>query len=144
MPTYTSSPKHLANCIFSPKPCFCVDLYRAQQAEGFSDKLAMYMSGVLLEGGTDSSVMQLHSFILAMLLHPDVQRAAQQEIDRVCGDRLPTAEDEFSLPFVRACVKEIFRWLPVAIIGLPHANTVEDEYKGYRIPKASTIVTNVW
>lgn len=104
----------------------------------------MYMSGVLLEGGTDTSVMQLHSFVLAMLLHPDAQKAAQQEIDRVCGDRLPTAEDEPSLPYVRACVKEAFRWLPVAVMGLPHSNTVEDEYKGYRIPKASTIVTNVW
>lgn len=128
----------------SLKPCFCVELYKAQQAEGFSDKLAMYMSGVLLEGGTDSAAMQLHSFVLAMLLFPDVQKESQREIDRVCVDRLPKAEDEFSLPFVRACVKETFRWLPVAIIGLPHANITEDEYKGYRIPKASTIVTNVW
>lgn len=134
----------MANQTLSLQPCFCVDLFKAQQTEGFSDYLAMYMSGVLLEGGTDTSVMQLHSFILAMLLYPDAQKAAQQELDRVCGDRLPTTEDEFSLPFVRACVKETFRWLPVAVMGLPHATTVDDEYKGYRIPKASTIVTNAW
>lgn len=56
------------------------------------------------------TVSALDSFFLAMLLYPDVQAKAQEEIDRVVGrDRLPTAEDEESLPYVCALVKEVWR-----------------------------------
>ena len=43
-----------------------------------------------------------------MLLYPDIQRKAQQEVDRVVGrDRLPDFSDEPSLPYVTALVKEV-------------------------------------
>lgn len=99
---------------------------------------------MLLEGGTDTSVAQLLGFVLAMVLFPDVQRTAQAEIGRVCGTRLPTMDDEKSMPYIRGCVKETFRWFPTAVLGLPHATTREDEYEGYRIPKEATILENVW
>lgn len=40
-----------------------------------------------------------HVFIHAMVLHPEVQTRAQGEIDRVCGKRSPTFEDD--LPFIK-------------------------------------------
>lgn len=50
------------------------------------------------------------SFILAMVLHPDVYAKAQEEVDRVVGrDRLPTLEDRSSLPFVECILKETYR-----------------------------------
>lgn len=104
----------------------------------------MYISGVQLEGGTDTSVAELLAFILAMLLFPDVQKTAQQDIDRVCGDRLPMLADETSLPYIRGLVKETLRWFPTAVLGLPHSTTQDDTYKGYRIPKAATVLMNVW
>lgn len=54
-------------------------------------------------------------FMLAMVLYPEAQKRAQEEIDRVVGrDRLPTFQDEDNLPYVRALVKEIMRWRGVA------------------------------
>ena len=45
-----------------------------------------------------------------MLLYPDVQKAAQAEIDRVIGqDRLPEHEDRDSLPYITSVVKETLR-----------------------------------
>lgn len=45
-----------------------------------------------------------------MVLYPDVQRAAQAEIDRVVGhDRLPGYEDQELLPYVTAIMKETLR-----------------------------------
>ena len=39
--------------------------------------------------------------ILAMILYPDAQEKAQEEIDKVIGPhRLPSFEDRHSLPFV--------------------------------------------
>jgi hypothetical protein len=54
-----------------------------------------------------------------MTLFPDIQRKAQDEIDRVIGsDRLPELADRHSLPYVSALQNEIYRWRPVGRIGL--------------------------
>lgn len=48
--------------------------------------------------------------MLAMTKYPDVLRRAQREIDGVVGqDRLPKFEDQDSLPYVEAIVKEVAR-----------------------------------
>lgn len=61
----------------------------------------------------------LTSFVLAMTLHPDVQRKAQDEIDRVVGpDRLPTFEDRDSLPYLDCVLKETLRCFPPGPLGL--------------------------
>lgn len=52
----------------------------------------------------------LKTFLMAMALHPEWQRKAQEEIDRVCGDRMPNFDDFAALPVVRACLKETVRW----------------------------------
>lgn len=52
----------------------------------------------------------LKFFLMAMALHPEWQGKAQAEIDRVCGDRMPTMKDFADLPTVRACLKETVRW----------------------------------
>ena len=47
-----------------------------------------------------------------MLLYPEVQTAAQEEIDRVIGnDRLPEYEDREALPYVTAMMKETLRYV---------------------------------
>jgi len=52
------------------------------------------------------------------MIHPEVQRKAQAEIDRVIGNnRLPTLADMSNLPYVEALVKEVFRWNPVTPLG---------------------------
>lgn len=45
-----------------------------------------------------------------MLMHPDVQAKAREELDRVVGPtRLPEFEDRDSLPYVTAIMKELLR-----------------------------------
>jgi cytochrome P450 len=80
-----------------------------------------------------------------MTTFPEVQRTAQQEIDRVIGSaRLPTSSDRQDLPYIDAIVKETLRWHPVAPMGLPHKSTVDDVYDGYLIPKGCMLFANVW
>ena len=60
----------------------------------------------------------LGTYVLAMLLYPDVQRKAQEEVDSVVGrDRLPRAEDLDKLPYLEAVLKEVTRWHTVARIS---------------------------
>ena len=84
-------------------------------------------------------------FFLALTLHPEVQRKAQEEIDRVIGScRLPGVADRPNLPYVDAVVKEALRWHPVAPMGIPHMTTEDDTYQGYYIPKGSVVMANIW
>ncbi|KAL7623161.1 hypothetical protein AAE478_006842 [Parahypoxylon ruwenzoriense] len=126
------------------KPCLCVDLVRAQDEQGFSDAIASYVSGSLLEAGSDTTAATLVGFVQAMLIFPEVPKAAQAELDRVCGDRLPDLNDVPDLPYIRGCMKEAMRWMPTDPLGVPHACVSDDEYMGYRIPKGAGVIWNVW
>ncbi|KAF8314211.1 cytochrome P450 [Clavulina sp. PMI_390] len=84
-------------------------------------------------------------FILAMLLYPDVQQKAQEELDRVVGnDRLPTVDDQPNLPYLNAVVKEVLRFRPVAPLSVPTSPTKVDAYKDYLIPQDVIVVQNSW
>ena len=53
-----------------------------------------------------------------MLLYPDIQKKAQDELDSVTErERLPTFDDRPRLPFIDAICKEVLRWRPVTPVG---------------------------
>ncbi|KAI1422341.1 cytochrome protein [Xylaria sp. FL1777] len=100
-------------------------------------------------GGADTTVSTISSFWLAMTLYPEVQRKAQEEIDRVVGTgRLPSYNDRENLPYINAIVDEAWRFHPVIPMGVAHASSEDDvvEYDGktYFIPKDSVILANLW
>ncbi|KLO04414.1 cytochrome P450, partial [Schizopora paradoxa] len=96
-------------------------------------------------GGADTTVSAKYSFFLAMILYPDVQRKAQEELDRVVGmERLPTFSDRKSLTYIGAIIKETLRWHPVVPLGVPHVPTQDSIVKGYAIPKGTIILANIW
>lgn len=126
-----------------------------------------YIGGFLMEGGADTTAMAFESFLLAMVSYPDVQKRAQEEVDGIFGpDEMPHAVGEETLPFLKACFLEVsslraalcasspsclprlspktLRWRPPFPIAIPHANTADDIYQGYSIPKGTTIIPNIW
>ncbi|KAJ9625926.1 hypothetical protein H2203_004695 [Taxawa tesnikishii (nom. ined.)] len=126
-------------------PCFCADMAKVQEEEGFSDDLAAYTSGTILEAGSDTTSNTLYAFVQAMLLFPDAQRKLQQHLDLVIGDqRMPEMSDYDNLPYVRCCMKECLRWMPTTPSSFPHAVTEDDHYRGYRIPKGAGILLNAY
>ncbi|KAF9000231.1 cytochrome P450 [Cyathus striatus] len=103
-----------------------------------------YSSAALYVGGADTTVSALVSFIYIMATNPEVQKHAQAEVDSVINGRLPTFDDLPSLPYVKAVLKETLRWGSVAPLGLRHSVIQDDVYEGYRIPKGSTVIANIW
>ena len=54
-----------------------------------------------------------------MVLHPEVQRAAQAELDRVVSqDRLPELTDRESLPLITAIMWEVLRLVHSTVLRL--------------------------
>jgi hypothetical protein len=74
------------------------------------DREATYSVGMLsLIGGMLVSA-PIQAWFLAMTHYPEWQKRGQEEVDEVCGRRMPTSQDIQKLPIVRALIRETFRW----------------------------------
>ncbi|KAI9693320.1 MAG: hypothetical protein M1822_005316 [Bathelium mastoideum] len=111
-----------------------------------SERDFAFVPASLFGAGSDTTASTMCSAVLAFVTHPCALQQAQDELDAVVGtDRAPTFADEPNLPYLRALVKEVLRWRPVAVLGgTPHANTESDWYRGKWIPKGTTILGNNW
>ncbi|KAF9023685.1 cytochrome P450 [Hymenopellis radicata] len=118
---------------------------RNKNASAAQENIYKWVSGGFYAGGADTSVSAIASFFLAMSLYPEVQRKAQEEIQRVVGPtRLPGFSDRSQLPYVEALMYEVHRWNPVGPTAIPHRVTKDDAYNGYLIPAGSIIIPNSW
>ncbi|CAN9182602.1 unnamed protein product [Alternaria alternata] len=111
-----------------------------------SDRNFSYIPASLFGAGSDTTASTLCTAFLALVTHPETLHVAHRELDTIIGtDRSPTFEDEMNLPYIRALVKEVLRWRPVAVLGgTPHASTEDDRYEGYYIPSGTTVLGNSW
>jgi cytochrome P450 len=122
-------------------------LLNGQETYGLTDVEVAGLTANLIGGGVDTTSSTMISCILAMAAFPEVQKKAQAEIDSVVEDGTsPSWEDiDGRLPYCIALVKEVLRWRTVTILaGIPHANTVDFEYRGYHFPAGTNITGNIW
>lgn len=172
--------------------CFLRTMLEDQRENNMNDEEVAYLAGNLVSGylqpfiveftaffvltnvgqmeaGSDTTASTLLSFLLAMIRYPEEFRKAQNEVDAVCGSsRSPTSDDFCRLPFIKACMYEVFhirfssivlsipcplpsnrtsqtlRWRPVAPGGVPHALTRDDTYDGFFLPKGTVVIANTW
>ena len=83
--------------------------------------------------------------MIALALHPKVQKKAQTELDSVIGrDRLPDLTDRDDLVYVQAVIMESLRWYNVTPLGIPHRTIKDDEIRGYFVPAGTTLIPNIW
>jgi len=102
-----------------------------------------FSSGNAYIAGNETTSATLLNFVLLMINYPDVQRKAQEELDRVVGrERMPDTNDK--LPYISALVREIMRYYPVGPLGVPHRLIADDIYNGMFLPKGSIVMGNAW
>ncbi|KAI9451145.1 cytochrome P450 oxidoreductase [Lactarius psammicola] len=126
-------------------PSFASALLVQSDLSAMDKETLPFAATSLFGGGTDTVVATVSTFILAMVLFPDVQLKAQEEIDRVVGSgRLPNFNDREHLPYLSALYKELLRWHVIGPMGIPHSTTQDDWYGDYFIPKGSLVMSNLW
>jgi cytochrome P450 len=85
---------------------------------GFTGDLeGAYAVGMHGIAGALTIAAPMQAFCLAMCHYPQHLVRLQEELDRVCGDRMPTQADKPNLPFLRACIREVIRWRPPVPTG---------------------------
>jgi cytochrome P450 len=70
--------------------------------------------------------------------HAEVRERVREEIRAVVGDRPPSVADAPQLNFIRAVIHESMRLYPPVWI-MPRQVVANDEIRGFRIPKRSTV-----
>ncbi|KAH9042930.1 cytochrome P450 [Lactarius deliciosus] len=120
-------------------------LERRQMVQAIEDILGSLFQGISLCHLQIHTVSSMTSLFLALVLYPEVQKRAQAELDSVISrDRLPTYDDKPRLPYIEAMSRELLRWHMVMPLGVHHAPTDDDFYKGYFIPKGAVLIANAW
>lgn len=140
--TGNAPPSFVSNCLSAQ----AAGEVRSQLAsrEEEEDALAWAASS-MYRAGTITTEQVVVKFLTAMQLYPDIQRKAQAELARVVGtQRMPTVADRDSLPYVNAVILESLRWHVAITLGVPHRTAKDEVYKGYFIPRNTTILFNAW
>lgn len=99
----------------------------------------------LYAAGTDTSSIAIEWAMSEMIRNPDILKEAQKEIDSVVGrDRLLSEADLPNLPLLHAIIKESLRLHPSVPLSVPHLSKEACEINGYRIPKDTMLLPNLW
>ncbi|KAM9323969.1 cytochrome P450 2C8-like [Gastrophryne carolinensis] len=94
----------------------------------------------LFLAGTESTSGTIKFSMRILLKHRDILAKVQDEIDHVIGqNRRPSIDDKSRMPYTEAVVHEIQRIADVLPMGVPHATSQTTVFRGYTIPKGTTI-----
>ena len=94
--------------------------------------------------GFDTLTSALNWGLMLLADNPEVQTKVQKNIDNVLGDNLPSLSDRSKLPYVEATILEILRLGVIVPMSAPHAPTHDVTFKGYLIPKGTTVMLNAY
>ncbi|RMZ92500.1 hypothetical protein DV736_g282, partial [Chaetothyriales sp. CBS 134916] len=104
------------------------------------------ISLTMLSGGLDT-LTTLVAWSMALLSErQDVQDKAVEEIGKVYPQDKPLcdADDDQSIAYIVALVKELLRYYTVLRLCLPRATVRDIVYEGKKIPAGSVIFLNAW
>lgn len=96
--------------------------------------------------GTDTVAILLEWIMARMVLHPDIQAKAQDELDMCVGSHRHVQDSDISnLPFLQAIVKEVLRMHPPAPLLSWARLAVHNVHVGkFFLPAGTIAMVNMW
>ncbi|CAI9277834.1 unnamed protein product [Lactuca saligna] len=99
----------------------------------------------VLAAGLDTSSATLTWALCLLLNNPRVLKLAQDELDEHVGRKRAVEESDLkNLVYLDAIVKETLRLYPPGPLNLPHESMEDCIIGGYKIPKGTRLLTNLW
>ncbi|GAO10119.1 putative cytochrome P450 [Streptomyces lydicamycinicus] len=98
---------------------------------------------IFLLAGHETTATSLAFTLHLLARHPEEQTRVRDELDRVLGDRTPTAADLDRLPCLTQALKESMRLYPAAPV-ISRRAVAAAEIGGFRIPAGADVVVAPW
>jgi cytochrome P450 len=109
----------------------------------FGEKSLVAVVVDMFQAGSLTTSTTLTWAVLYMVIHPEVQKKFQGEIDKVVGkNRLPSLADRPQMVYTEALINEVLRKSSIQPMGVFHAATEDVSFEGYDIPKGTHIAAN--
>ncbi|KIX08454.1 uncharacterized protein Z518_03110 [Rhinocladiella mackenziei CBS 650.93] len=127
------------------RPCIQANVIQDKEAKLNAEELTS-ISLTMLSGGLDT-LTTLVAWSMALLAqHPEIQDKALREIRAVypADQILCDPNDDQSIPYIVALVRELLRYYTVLRLSLPRATVKDIVYNGHRIPSGSVVFLNAW
>jgi cytochrome P450 family 3 subfamily A len=93
---------------------------------------------IFLLAGHETSTTTLQWILYELVLNPDKQVKAYEEVKRVLGDRDPTYDDYDKLEFIKAIMNESLRLHP-PVVMVPKVTRKNVTLGGFNIPKGTLV-----
>ncbi|KAM6162463.1 cytochrome P450 2D16-like isoform 1-T2 [Erethizon dorsatum] len=125
---------------------FLTEVHKAKGncKSSFNDENLRLVVCDLFGAGMMTTSITMSWALLLMILHPDVQRRVQQEIEEVIGSgRHPEMGDQARMPFTNAVIHEVQRFADIIPLGVPHMTSRDTEVQGFCIPKGTMLIVNL-
>ncbi|KAJ8773293.1 hypothetical protein K2173_028470 [Erythroxylum novogranatense] len=115
------------------------------EPEYYRDEVIRSLMLALLAAGTDTSAGTMEWALSLLLNNPAKLKKAQSEVDTIIGhDRLITESDIATLPYLNCVVTEAMRMCPLGPLLVPHESSEECMVGGYRVPRGTMLMVNMW
>ncbi|KAL4681778.1 hypothetical protein H8959_007255 [Pygathrix nigripes] len=118
---------------------FLAEMEKAKKnpESSFNEENLRMVVADLFSAGMVTTSTTLAWGLLLMILHPDVQRRVQQEIDDVVGQvRRPEMGDQARMPYTTAVIHEVQRFGDIVPLNVTHMTSRDIEVQGFLIPKS--------
>ncbi|KAI7726156.1 hypothetical protein M8C21_008640 [Ambrosia artemisiifolia] len=100
---------------------------------------------ILMLTGYESTGETLTWALSLLLNHPNILKAAQEELDIHVGrEKWVEESDTKKLKYLQAIVKETLRMYPPGPLGAPREAIEDCNIGGYRISKGTRLIVNIW
>ncbi|MGW5423869.1 cytochrome P450 [Streptomyces sp. NPDC003943] len=98
---------------------------------------------VFLLAGHETTATSLAFALHLLAKHPEEQKRAHEEVDRVLAGRTPGAADLDQLPYLTRVLKEAMRLFPAAA-AIGRRAVAATEIGGYTIPAGADVIVAPW
>ncbi|KAK2353510.1 cytochrome P450 78A5 [Trifolium repens] len=122
-------------------------LLSLQEPDKLSDSDMVAVLWEMIFRGTDTVAVLIEWILARLVLHPDVQRKVQKELDEVAsGDsRVFTEEDVAATVYLPAVIKEVLRLHPPGpLLSWARLAITDTTIDGYHVPAGTTAMVNMW
>ena len=114
-----------------------------QPVDATDDDIIAVLRDVVF-GCSDGAFQPMNWACLFLAQRPEIQKDLYESISNaVHTDDQITTSDKDRLPFVEACIREVFRCGEITTLGIPHSTLEDTELCSLHVPKDTLTIINV-